>query len=944
MNLPLLHWLSILGLLWISSLRAAGAPDVLFIAVDDMNDWISLLDPESPIKTPNLERLANRGMLFTRAYCISAACNPSRAATMTGLRPSTTGVYGNKSDWRGATPDRLTLMQQFQKGGYLVKGAGKIFHHHLEGAFHDDASFDDFQPMAPQNMPPQKLNQAPDYGSANTDWGAWPPDEQDTIDFKSADYCIEALRNPPEDKPLFLACGIFKPHSPFFAPPAYHEGFEDIAFPVRKEDDWSDLPSGAEKLMAKKTWFWKGMQQLEERIPNSYHDFIRSYAACCTFADAQIGRVLDALEASPRRENTIVVLWSDHGFHLGEKDHIEKFALWEKSNHIPFIVVAPGVTEPGSRCEKPVDLTALYPTLLELCDLSADDQCDGKSLKPLLENPEAAWELPALMTYGKGNHAVRTERWRYIHYADGTEELYDHAADPHEWDNVAGRPENETVLAAHRQWLPRKEAKPVPDLKAKAAAAKEAERPNILLIVSEDNGPELSCYGDPYVKTPVLDDLAANGVRFDRAYVPQAGCSQSRAAFMTSLYPHQNGQIGLATWKFRMYDGSTPNLVRSLKEAGYRTGIIGKLHVNPASAFPFDFKQFNGANFNRKDMDKYAETAREFIRASDDPFYLAVNYPDAHRPFIPEAGGLPEELLTGEDVTTLEYIGLDTPELRQQVADYYNCMMRLDALIGDLTEELKKAGKFDNTLIVYIGDHGADIIRGKRTSFEGGIRIPMIMHWGQGLADLQAAARENSDLVSTLDLFPTFLEAAGAKPIASLEGRSLLPLVKGEATNWREYLYTEYHTHSAKDYYPQRTVEDKRFKLIQYVLHGEVNPGYDFTVERYFTGLHKTIGEAPEPVRSAYLRMRQPPEFELYDLEADPFEFTNLADDPEHAETFARLKEQLLSWRRQTNDPLLNMDNVYRLQKEIADCFVDGEPDKAKLNPTYPDYFFQDAN
>lgn len=356
-------------------------------------------------------------------------------------------------------------MQQFQAAGYAVRGAGKIFHHHLEGAFHDEASFDDFQPMAPQNMPPEKLNQSPNYGSKNTDWGAWPTNETNTIDFKTADYCIEALKNPPNAQPLFLACGIFKPHSPFFAPPKYHQGYASIEMPERLESDWDDLPSGARSLMRKKQWFWKGMQEVDRNFPGSYQHFIRSYAACCTFADAQIGRVLDALDQSPRADRTIIVLWSDHGFHLGEKDHIEKFALWEKSNHIPFIVVAPGITEPGSRCEVPVDLSVLYPTLLELAGLEADSICDGISILPLLGNPTSTWERPALMTYGRGNHAVRSQRWRYIRYADGTEELYDHNADPNEWNNLASQTELEDLMAQHRTWLPKDEATPVTDLK-----------------------------------------------------------------------------------------------------------------------------------------------------------------------------------------------------------------------------------------------------------------------------------------------------------------------------------------------------------------------------------------------------------------------------------------------------------------------------------------------
>lgn len=455
------------ALAWLGGTAASAAekPDVLMIVVDDMNDWVSLLDPDSPVPTPNLERLAARGMSFTRAYCASPACNPSRVATLTGLRPTTSGVYGNGSDWRGALPDRKTIFQQFRDAGYYVAGAGKIFHHHLDGAFHDDDSFDRFVPMRPQLYPDKKLNRAPGYGSRNTDWGAWPPREEDSIDHATVEAIELLLQEAPEDRPLFLSCGIFKPHSPFFAPASVHERLGEVNLPGRRDDDWEDLPSGARDLMEKKKWFWRGMMEVEKEFPGSYREFIRAYAACCLYADEQIGKVLDTLEATGRSENTIIVLWSDHGFHLGEKDHIEKFALWEKANRIPLLVVAPGITRPGSVCDRPVDLSALYPTLLALAGLPADSSCDGTSLVSLLENPSAVWELPALMTYGRGNHAVRSDRWRFIRYADGTEELYDHQVDPNEWKNLAGEGSYRAVLEEHRKWLPAEEAELVPNLK-----------------------------------------------------------------------------------------------------------------------------------------------------------------------------------------------------------------------------------------------------------------------------------------------------------------------------------------------------------------------------------------------------------------------------------------------------------------------------------------------
>jgi len=450
-------------------------PNVLFIAVDDLNDWITLLDPKAPIRTPNLTRLAERGVVFTRAYCASAACNPSRVALLTGKRPSTTGVYGNKADWRGAMPDAVTLMQHFMAHGYRVEGAGKVFHHHWGGAFHDPKSFHRFQmmpdpPDAP--MPTAKLNGLAWYGSPNTDWGTWPGDEAEHVDVRTVDFCVARLHEPRDNgQPLFLAAGIFRPHMPFFAPERYFAEYptDEVVMPKTKDDDLDDIPSGGQRLLAAKKWFFEGMMKAERESPGTWREAVRGYQACATFADAQIGRLLDALDAGPSRDNTIVVLWSDHGYHLGEKRHWEKFALWEKTTHVPYVIVAPGVAKAGGRCDRPVDLTSVYPTLIELCRLAPRHDLDGESLVPLLRDPQAEWEPPAVMTYRRGNHAVRTARWRYIRYADGTEELYDHDADPHEWNNLADDPEHASVVRDHRRWLPSIDAEPVPDLIRKKA-------------------------------------------------------------------------------------------------------------------------------------------------------------------------------------------------------------------------------------------------------------------------------------------------------------------------------------------------------------------------------------------------------------------------------------------------------------------------------------------
>ncbi|MCP4641913.1 MAG: sulfatase [bacterium] len=473
-------------------------------------------------------------------------------------------------------------------------------------------------------------------------------------------------------------------------------------------------------------------------------------------------------------------------------------------------------------------------------------------------------------------------------------------------------------------------------LAGRAAAGEPRRRPNILLLVSEDNGPELGCYGEPHVRTPVLDHMAAQGVRFEKAFVTQAGCSPSRASFLTGLYPHQNGQIGLATWRFAMYREDTPNVATTLKAAGYRTGIIGKLHVNPERAFPFDFKSVPSANFGRMTLDQYAETASGFFNESDEPFFLSVNFPDAHRPFLRRAESRPEKPLTSESIEPLRFIGLDSPRLRKDTVNYYNCMERLDDMVGEMLTALEACGKADNTIVVYIGDHGADLLRGKRTSYEGGVRIPLIVWWpGQAKRGLVC-----EELVSTVDLLPTFLAAAQVEPLDDLPGRSLLPLVCGEPVEWRQHLFTEFHTHSAHNYYPQRTVRDERFKLIWNLLPGQVNPGHDFAIEKHYSQkeIGEALAEAPEEVRAAYALMKCPPEFELYDLRDDAYEFRNLAADATHAKKLEALKAQLIAWRQETKDPFLDPANVLRLKDEVEATKIDGKYVKREGPWGYVDY------
>lgn len=467
----------------------------------------------------------------------------------------------------------------------------------------------------------------------------------------------------------------------------------------------------------------------------------------------------------------------------------------------------------------------------------------------------------------------------------------------------------------------------------------DSRKPNVLLITSEDNGPQLSCYDDPYAQTPNLDNLAREGIRFTNAYVTQAGCSPSRASIFTGLYTHQNGQIGLATHNMRLYKKNMPNIFRSLKDAGYLTGIIGKIHVNPESAFPLDYHdQLNG--FKHRDVRQEAELAGKFMKEADKPFLLMVNYKDAHRPFIRQQSGLPEKPLEPNDVEPLPHFGLKTDTLVENTANYYNCMNRLDAGIGMLMDALNKSGQRDNTIVIYLGDHGADILRGKRTSYEGGVKIPLIMRWPKGIRSGQV----RHEMVSTIDLMPTLLELCGAEPVNNLPGRSLSTIFKGEIDDkWRKYLFTEYHLHSGHNFYPQRTVRNHRFKLILNLMHGQANPGYDFTNNRFFEPgeIEQVLEQSPEYIRDAYKILHTAPEYELYDLHADPWEFHNLVERSEYQAVLQELQAELRNWRQRTNDPLLRPEKLKKLKAEVDECWKTGEYIKRK-NWEYPEYFFQE--
>ena len=441
--------------------------------------------------------------------------------------------------------------------------------------------------------------------------------------------------------------------------------------------------------------------------------------------------------------------------------------------------------------------------------------------------------------------------------------------------------------------------------------------PNILMIVSEDHSPQMGCYGDKIARTPHLDKLASEGVLFQRAFVPYSVCSPSRAAFLTGLYPHQNGQFGLAGYGYAFYDDHQPSIYSRLKAVGYRTGMIGKLHVVPESAIPIDWRAIPESNFTHRNMAEYSEAATEFLNQGDQPFFLSVNFPDAHLPFIDEQFGSPANKLTADDVVPLPWVGVDSSRLRQTTAQYYNCLSRLDDGVGMLLEALQKSGKSDNTIVVFFSDHGAQFARGKYSAHEGGLRVPMLIRWpGKAKPGLV-----RNELVSTIDLVPTFLNAAGVEPQSELPGISLLSLLQPGKTTWREYTFA-FSTGALPELcHVQWSVRGERYKLILNLTPDLENP-VSWTqigvkpsmLESYLTADEHAL--ASPQVKAAFDRYQHPPKIQLYDLQEDPNEWMNLASQPEYLELENRLLEVLKEFREQTYDPFLDKKNLARFQSE----------------------------
>ncbi len=438
----------------------ASPPNVLFIAIDDLNNWLGCMKGHPNAVTPHLDKLASQGVLFTNAHCQAPLCGPSRASLMTGLRPSSTGIYGMIDDNNikldnPATADIQFLPEYFQKQGYYTMGIGKLFHRHApEGLFDESGGRNQgFGPLPEQRFvwDGYGTSDRENYSRTSTDWGTFPQSDSLMPDHQSADWIIERL-NRNYDQPFFMAVGFLRPHVPLYVPQKWFDlhPVEGLEMPPYKSDDLDDVPPVALKIndlpmMPTTDWAIES---------GEWANIVQAYLACVSFVDHQVGRVLTALEQSIYADNTVIVLWSDHGYRLGEKGTFAKHALWQPATNAPLMFAGSGVPQ-GLVLDNAVEMLSIYPTLLELCGLPSYDRNEGISLVPLMNHPENTEQYTAITTFGMNNHGVRTENFRYIQYEDGLGELYDYQSDPEEWNNLFSNQDYRAEIAKHQALLPK---------------------------------------------------------------------------------------------------------------------------------------------------------------------------------------------------------------------------------------------------------------------------------------------------------------------------------------------------------------------------------------------------------------------------------------------------------------------------------------------------------
>ncbi|MFM7037241.1 MAG: sulfatase-like hydrolase/transferase [Planctomycetaceae bacterium] len=951
-------WLSAAGIAVAGIGTGPAEPDrtsglnVLFIAVDDLNHWVGHLARNRQAKTPNLDRLAARGVTFSNAHCAAPLCNPSRAALLSGMRPGTTGVYQNSDPYGGVIQSQQSLFSRFREAGWKTLAKGKLWH--------GGTGFRD-QWVGEGSSEKGDLGAAKvleDRSIGGIQFGILQGGDELVPDTATTDYGISQLQQQHES-PFFLALGFHKPHMPWNVPQKYYDmhPLDQIELPPTRAGDLSDIPEAGLR-MAKPEGDHAAVLK-----SGRWKEAIQAYLAACSYLDAQIGRVLDELDKSAYRDNTIICLWGDHGWHLGEKEHWRKFALWEEATRVPFIWVVPGVTKGGGVCSRPVDLMSVYPTLCGLAGVPVPAHVEGQTIEGLLRDPGAEWSGAAVTTFGRNNHSVRDSRWRYIRYADGSEELYDHEADPYEWTNLAGRVESGNVKSELSRYLPEKNVEGVQvgsgrgagsegeagskkgkgakkkagGARGKALSADEqaaisrspsislptqslltaavaggkpaatlAERPNIVWLIVEDMSADFSCYGQRDIQTPNVDALAVAGTKFNRAFVTAPICSICRSALITGCYQTslgaENHRSSVPGHLIQLPGGVrlVPELFR---EAGY--------HVNNLTVEDF----LRPADEVRASPSvKVAKTDYNFVwnpdaaydrdhwmkRKDGRPFFVQVQLHGGKHRGQGNGREWPARALRELGSTTAE-AGLHLPPwlpqdavIIEDWAQYLDTVRWTDREVGRVVEQLRSAGELDRTVIFFMTDHGISHVRAKQFLYDSGTHVPLIVS-GPGVA--RGGIRE--DVVEHIDLAATSLALAGIARPSRMYSRDIL----SADYQPRQYVF------AARDRADEtvdliRSVRDSRWK---YIWNGFPNRPY-LQPNRYkdskpILQAMRRLHEAGELTSEQSLIMAATrPVEELYDTESDPWEFRNLAGVAEHRERLEKMRQVLVGWQRETAD------------------------------------------
>lgn len=436
------------------------SPNVLMICIDDLNDWTGFLGGHPEAITPHMDALAKRGRIFANAHCDVPVCLASRISVMSGVSATTHGSYelGPKYEELPALANVPTMQQYFKNNGYCTLSGGKVLHHDFKGRLADAIDRSLGRKKSPR--PPKALNR-PSHWSSAWDWGAYPEDDAEMADFQLATTAAETLQEN-FDQPFFMSVGFFRPHVPLFVPPKWFNLYdaETFTLPLNPKSDLDDLPKnflGINNYAAAPT-------HAEVLQHDKQRSLTHAYLASISFVDHCVGIVLDSLNSSRHAKNTVIVLWSDHGFHLGEKQHWAKRTLWEESTRVPLLFAGPAI-KPGKACQESASLIDIYPTLVDLCQLPANSHLEGLSLVPQLADPTTPRNRPVITSSYFGNHSIRTRDWRLIVYNDGAKELYDHQNDPGEVRNLADNPTHKAIQDRLDRWVPKNTA---PEFKAKS--------------------------------------------------------------------------------------------------------------------------------------------------------------------------------------------------------------------------------------------------------------------------------------------------------------------------------------------------------------------------------------------------------------------------------------------------------------------------------------------